>query len=158
MSDSATFSSNKISQHNLKLPTYHTDPCSTCSHFLHTRQTIPAMLNSNYIASTHNITHSPCTSTCTTHPAIPSQLPSTTLLCTQLTNTKHSWQNGTRFRDGLNVLWCRSHLVWLVFEGSIPTCACFHSENFFVTLFQSAAISKWSPTGDDFLSAAITIS
>ena len=23
------------------------------------------------------------------------------------------------------------HLVWLVFEGSIPTCACFHSENFF---------------------------
>ena len=26
-----------------------------------------------------------------------------------------------------------SHLVWLVFEGSIPTYACFHSENFFVT-------------------------
>ena len=45
----------------------------------------------------------------------------------------HSWQNGTRCRDGVNVLWCRSHLVWLVFEGSIPTCACFHSENFFVT-------------------------
>ena len=78
-------------------------------------------------------THSPCTSTCTTHPTIPSQLPSTTLLCTQLTNTKHSWQNGTRCRDGVNVL-CRSHLVWLVFEGSIPTCACFHLENFFVTL------------------------
>ena len=33
----------------------------------------------------------------------------------------HSWQNGTRCRDGVNVLWCRSHLVWLVFEGSIPT-------------------------------------
>ena len=32
----------------------------------------------------------------------------------------------------MNVLCC-SHLVWLVFEGSIPTCACFHSENFFVT-------------------------
>ena len=45
----------------------------------------------------------------------------------------HSWQNGTRCRDGVNVLWCRSHLVWLVFEDSIPTCACFHSENFFVT-------------------------
>ena len=44
----------------------------------------------------------------------------------------HSWQNGTRCRDGVNVL-CHSHLVWLVFEGSIPTCACFHSENFFVT-------------------------
>ena len=28
------------------------------------------------------------------------------------------------------MLWCRSHLVWLVLEGSIPTCTCFHSENF----------------------------
>ena len=28
--------------------------------------------------------------------------------------------------------WCRSHLDWLVFEGHIPTCACFHSKNFFV--------------------------
>ena len=45
----------------------------------------------------------------------------------------HSWQNVTRCRDGVNVLWCRSHLVWLVFEGSIPSCAGFHSENFFVT-------------------------
>ena len=45
----------------------------------------------------------------------------------------HSWQNGTRCRDGVNVLWCCSHLVPLVFERSIPTCACFHSENFFVT-------------------------
>ena len=45
----------------------------------------------------------------------------------------HSWQNGTRCRDGVNVLWCHSHLVWLVFKGSIPTCACFHSEKFFVT-------------------------
>ena len=47
----------------------------------------------------------------------------------------HSWQNGTRCRDGVNVLWCRSHLVRLVFEHFIPTCACFHSENFFVTCF-----------------------
>ena len=45
----------------------------------------------------------------------------------------HSWQNGTRCWDGVNVLWCRPHLVWVVFEGSIPTCACFHLENFFVT-------------------------
>ena len=29
------------------------------------------------------------------------------------------------------------HLVWLVFEGFIPTCACFHSENFFVTCINS---------------------
>ena len=47
----------------------------------------------------------------------------------------HSWQNGTRCRDGVNVLWCHSHLVQLVFERSIPTCACFHSENFLVTCF-----------------------
>ena len=31
------------------------------------------------------------------------------------------------------ILWCHSHLVWLVLEGSIPSCACFHSENLFVT-------------------------
>ena len=77
------------------------------------------------------------------HPAIPSQLFSTTLLCTQPTNTKHRWQNGTRCRDGVNVLWWCSHLVWLVFEGSIPTCTCFHSENFFVTftsLFEAAGV------------------
>ena len=42
----------------------------------------------------------------------------------------HSWQNGTKCRDGVKLLWCHSHLVWLVFEGSIPTCACFHSETF----------------------------
>ena len=42
----------------------------------------------------------------------------------------HSLQNGTRCRDSVNVLWCHSHLVWLVFEGSIPTCACFPLENF----------------------------
>ena len=34
----------------------------------------------------------------------------------------HNWQNGTRCRDGVNMLWCRSHLVWLVFED---TCTCF---------------------------------
>ena len=43
-----------------------------------------------------------------------------------------SWQNDTRYRDGVMVLWCHLHLIWLVFEGSIPTCACFHA-NFFVT-------------------------
>ena len=49
----------------------------------------------------------------------------------QLTNTRHSSQNGTRCRDGVKVLWCRSYLIWLVFKGSIPTCACFHLENIF---------------------------
>ena len=38
----------------------------------------------------------------------------------------HVWQNGTRCRDGVRVLWWHSHLLWLVFEGSIPTCACLH--------------------------------
>ena len=37
-----------------------------------------------------------------------------------------------RCRD---VLWCHSHLVGLVFECSIPTCACFHSENGLATCF-----------------------
>ena len=41
-----------------------------------------------------------------------------------------SWQNGTRRRDGVKLLWCHSHLVWLVFE-----CAWFHSENLFFDLF-----------------------
>ena len=39
------------------------------------------------------------------------------------------------YRDGAQVLWCHSHLAWLIFESSIPihVLACFHSENFFVT-------------------------
>ena len=45
----------------------------------------------------------------------------------------HSKMAQDVYRDGVKLLWCHSHLVWLVFEGSIPTCACFHSENFFVT-------------------------
>ena len=39
--------------------------------------------------------------------------------------------NGTRCRDGVKVLWCRSHLVCLVSEGSIPTCTCFVQKTFF---------------------------
>ena len=78
---------------------------------------------SNYIAATHNITHSP--SKRTTHPPIPTPLQKKhkSYLCKR-------WQNGTRCRDGVKVLWCHSHLVWLVFEASIPTCTCFHLENF----------------------------
>ena len=97
---------------------------------------MPATLNCNKVTATHNTTHSPYTTTCTTHPVLlvpQASMPKTTLLCTQVTNTMHSRQNGTRCRDGVKVLWCCSYLVWLVFEGSIPTCACFHWENFFVT-------------------------
>ena len=47
----------------------------------------------------------------------------------------YCWQNGTRCRDGVKVsVWCHPHLVWIAFEGSIPTYICFRSENFFVTL------------------------
>ena len=46
-------------------------------------------------------------------------------------------------RDGVNVLWWCSHLVWLVFEGSISTCICFHSENFFVTLNLSCSLQSY---------------
>ena len=42
-------------------------------------------------------------------------------------------QNGTRCRDSVKVLWYHSDLVWFVSKGRIPTWACFHSENFFVT-------------------------
>ena len=80
----------------------------------------------------HNITHSPCTSTCTTHPTLHILLPSTTLLGTQLI-TRHSWQHDTV--GMVKVLWCHSHLVWLVFEGSISTCADFCSGNLITSIF-----------------------
>ena len=67
--------------------------------------------------ATHNTTNPPYTTTCTTHPIQLSPQPSTpntTLLCTQVTNTRHTWQNstqvtntrhgwqnGTRCRDGV---------------------------------------------------------
>ena len=41
----------------------------------------------------------------------------------------HSWQNGTRCRDGVNVLRCSSHLVWLVFEGSCDLFLLFFFKN-----------------------------
>ena len=103
------FSSNKISQHNLN-SNIQTQHCSSTAQFLHGVKTdhICHAQSSNYIAATHNITHSPCTSKCTTHPHHPPHY------------KKHKaywckwWQNGTRFRDGMKVLWCHSHLVWLV--------------------------------------------
>ena len=101
---------------------------------------LPAMLSSNYNAATHNTTHSMHMHN--TQP-IPSPLPSITLLCTQLTNTKHSWQNGTKCRDSVNVSWCRSHLVQLVFEHSIPTCTCFPLENFFVTFIYLSITNRY---------------
>ena len=84
------------------------------------------MFSSNYTAVTHNVippfAHQ--------HAALPTPLPSTTLLCTQLTKTNHSWQNDTRCIDGVKVLWCHSLLVWLVFEGSIPHALVFAQKTF----------------------------
>ena len=101
------------------------------SHYVCTWRTISAMLSSNYIAAIHN---SLLTQTYTTHPGLSTPLPSTTLQCMHTSNTRHTW-HGTRCRDGGK--YCGIipiYVVWLVFEGFIPTCACFHSENFFVTL------------------------
>ena len=71
------------------------------AHALHSfciqsRWTISTMLDqySNYIAATHNISHSLRTSKCTTHPPLPTPLPFTTLLCKQLTNTNHICVSG----------------------------------------------------------------
>ena len=41
----------------------------------------------------------------------------------------HSWQNGTRCRDGVNVLWCHSHLVC-----QVPSLV-FIRKTFFCDLF-----------------------
>ena len=80
----------------------------------------------------------------TTHPT------ASNVLHTQLTQGTASWQNGT---VKIKVLWCHSHLVWLVFEGSIPTCACFRSENFFVTLYiiLSSIVLPTQQVGFNFL-------
>ena len=61
---SATFSSNKISQHKINTPNIPYRPSTAHSFCIQDKRNTPAMLSSNYIASTHNITHSPCTSTC----------------------------------------------------------------------------------------------
>ena len=45
----------------------------------------------------------------------------------------HSWQNGTRCRDGVNVLWCLPILFgWFLRAPSLHVLV-FNLENFFVT-------------------------
>ena len=57
--------------HVLYTPTCHTDPAllmlSTASEYK--TDIISPMFTCNYIAASHNITHFPCISTCTTQPA-----------------------------------------------------------------------------------------
>ena len=82
--------------HNITdILTYHTDPVvlmySTSSAYKTDHSYMPCSVVATTLhAAIHNITHSPCTSICTTHQALPTLLPSTTLLCTQLTNTRCS--------------------------------------------------------------------
>ena len=82
------------------------------SQLLHTRLTTSAVLSSNEVAATHNITHSRCTSTCTTHLALPTPQPSTALAPVHAINARHHWQNATSCRDDLKVLWCHSPSSW----------------------------------------------
>ena len=75
--------------------------CSSTAQFLHTVKTdhICHAQYSNYIAATHNITHSPCTLKRTTHSPLPTPLQKhKAYLCKW-------WQNGTRCRDGVKVLY-----------------------------------------------------
>ena len=41
--------------------------------------------------------------------------------------------NGTKCRDGVKVLWCHSHLVWLFFLGFHPYMRLFSFRKLFVT-------------------------
>ena len=103
-------------QHALLMDSMH----SFCMHTSKTDHICHAQysnLSTLYIAATHNITQSSCTSTCTpstTHHTLPQpsahnySKPHKAYLC--------KWQQkGTRCRDGVKVLWCHSHLVRLVF-------------------------------------------
>ena len=101
---STMFSSNKL--HNITFTLYiQTHHCSCTLQLLHTRQTISAILNSNYIAATHNTTHSPCTST---SPLAFHNPP----IYTQLTQGRVGKM--AQAVEMVKVLWCHSHLVWLV--------------------------------------------
>ena len=123
------------------LPSIHTTKLSTCTlDYAHTlNEFITTHQQGNQHCSLHSLLLSenphlprlPCSVTIKLQPpttqltlhacqhALPTPLPSTTFLFTQQTE-----QNCTRCRDTVKVFWCYSHLVWLVFEGSIPTWVC----------------------------------
>ena len=60
------------------------------------------------------------------------------LLCTQITNIWHSWQNS---RDTWKC--CVPFPSSLPYQGSIPTCTCFHSQNLLVTLYTELAAGSY---------------
>ena len=69
---SAMSISNKISQHilNSNIPYRPSTAHALYSFCTQARQTMLSIATTLYIAATHNITHSPCKSTSTTHPAL----------------------------------------------------------------------------------------
>ena len=92
----AMFSSIKSSQHT-DTPTCHTDSAllmhTTASAYKADR------ICHAQVAATHTIhINIHYTAISTTQPQ---HYPPTTLLCTQITKTMHSWQNSTRCRDGI---------------------------------------------------------
>ena len=90
--------------HNRSLLTQIIDVPAHCfQHITSNKDRIYHAQNSNYIAATHNITPSQCTSKCTTHTPLPTPLPSTTLLCTQLTNTKHICVSGGKMAQDVGM-------------------------------------------------------
>ena len=84
------FSSNKISQHNLKLPIHHTDPVLLTVSAYKTELCLLCPVATTLQPPTMNT----LSMHINTHYTLTTSLPTafTTLLCTQLTNTKHSWQ------------------------------------------------------------------
>ena len=99
-STSATFISNKISQHNLN-PQHTIQSITTHSFCMQDRLYLRCSVATTLQPPTTQ--HTPCTSTCTTHSnTLPTTFHNPPM---HTTNTKNSWQNGTRCRDGVNVLW-----------------------------------------------------
>ena len=112
-------------------PTYHTDPTllmhSTVSPYRQDRPYICHAQYSNYIVHCSHPQHNslPMHTTCTTHPALPTQhyppstthpaLPSTMLsatplLCTQLTNTKCICVGGGKLVQDVGMVWQQAHV------------------------------------------------
>ena len=112
---STMFSSNKISQltsnipyrpYNIHTHTYHTDPAllidSTVSAYRWDRPYLPcscSIATTLYIATTYNITHTPCTSKCTHHTAFHNPLHTTNK------HTKHICGSSSKMAQDVGMVW-----------------------------------------------------
>ena len=113
-STSATFISNKILQHNLN--SQHTIPSITAHSFcIQDRLYLPCSVATTLQPPTTCTTHSMHINVHNTQQYPPHYLPQPSY--------SHNYQTQNiigKCRDGVNVFWCHSHLVWLVFERFIP--------------------------------------